>query len=317
MLADQLGDRFEYVRADVSTPSSLGAALESTTTVINCAGPFTDLGEPVVRDCVRRGVNYIDTTGEQAFIRMVYERYGDEARKRKIALVPACAVEYALADAAAAMMAEAATALDDFQVAYCVHSMHASPGTKKSAMRVTTSPGFWLENGTLQVIEPTKTHLAFEIPDEGKRHGYSFPGGEVFMLPLHMQVKSVSTYLILPLPPLMVTLLSTGMSMLLKSPLGQLVPSLMELGGSGPSAAQRKSGTFEVFCIGTASGEKRPITVLASDPYGLTAVIAAGVATHMEQQGSEAFGPVAPSMVAGYQLIKELTESSGTVWQVG
>lgn len=314
MLAAQLGDRFEYVRADVTTPSSLGTALESATTVINCAGPFTDLGEPVVRDCVRRGLNYLDTTGEQGFIRMVYERYGPEARKSQVALVPACAVEYALADAAAAMVAEQMQSCDEIQVAYCVHSMHASRGTKKSTIRALTSPGFWREDGEPKAIQPTQAHRQFLIPEEGKRHGYSFPGGEVFMLPLHMQVKSVSTYIILPLPPWIVTTVSAVAMTVMNSPIGKCFPPLIDVSGSGPSPAQRKAGMFEVVCVGSRENQKQSITVRASDPYGLTAVIVAGVATHIEQQGSEALGPVAPSMVAGYQLIKELTEQAGTVW---
>ena len=314
LLASQLGDTFEYVSADVTNPASLRSALESTSIAINCAGPFTDLGEPVVRECARGGIHYIDTTGEQGFIRTVYEGYGDDARKNKVALVPACAVEYALADAAAAMMADQVTACNEIQVAYCVHSMHASRGTQKSAIRALTMPGFWREDDELKAIQPMQTHREFDIPGEGKRLGYCFPGGEVFMLPLHMKASSISTYMILPLPPSLVATISTVAINLMRSPLGNILPALIDVSGPGPTRTQRHTGTFEIVCNGIYENTKGAVAVRAADPYGLTAVIAAGVARHIEHHGSAAVGPVAPSMVAGYHLIRELTERAGTTW---
>jgi len=316
LLAAKLGNEFEYANVDVMDSSSLRRVLEASTVVINCAGPFTDLGEPVVRECARGGIHYIDTTGEQGFIRLAYERYGDEARRHNAAIVPACAVEYALADAAAAMLVERLPTCTDIQVAYCVHTLHASRGTKKSAIRVLTGEGFWREDGELKQIQPTRTHCEFEITGEGKRRGYSFPGGEVFMLPLHTRIKTISTYMVLSLPPWLVTTLSSVASKMMNSPASQLVSALIDAGGPGPSRSQRESGSFEVVCIGSIGNNTQTVTVHAADPYGLTAIIAAGVAKHIDQHGSLAVGAVAPSMVAGYKLIRELTERPGARWSV-
>ena len=134
------------------------------------------------------------------------------------------------------------------------------------------------------------------------------------MLPLHMTASSIATYIILPLPPFMVSTISKAALNLMKSPLGNIIPALIDASGIGPTRNQRHSGTFEVVCIGIYENARESVSVWAADPYGLTAVIAAGVARHIEHKGSAAAGPVAPSMVAGYHLIRELTRRAGARW---
>ena len=67
--------------ASVDDHASLRALLDGADVLINCAGPFTFAGEPVVRAAVDAGVHYVDSTGEQPFIRMVFDRYGAAAER--------------------------------------------------------------------------------------------------------------------------------------------------------------------------------------------------------------------------------------------
>src|SRR5215470_1591699 len=60
---------------DVLKPETYPPALEAARVLINCAGPFTDLGIPVVQAAAERGIHYLDTTGEQHFIKQVYDRF--------------------------------------------------------------------------------------------------------------------------------------------------------------------------------------------------------------------------------------------------
>jgi short subunit dehydrogenase-like uncharacterized protein len=315
-LIRSLSGSFDCAPIDLTEPSSLSAALESATTVVNCAGPFAEIGEPVVRECVRIGAHYIDTTGEQEFIRRVYERYGEEARSKRVALIPACAVEYALADAAAAALAEKLRPLDSVEVVYCVHELRTSKGTKKSALGAIAAPGFWLENGVLTGVHPASRHRRFSIPGEGERLAYAFPGGEVFMLPLHVRPATISTYIVLPMPSFIAPLLATAARLMFRSPLRTLVTMLIDSSPGPGSPGDMESGTFAVLCIGANDAGRAAMLVRASDPYRLTAVIAAGVAAHVEANGPALFGPLAPSMVAGHRLIQELTEPAGGSWQM-
>ena len=74
---------------------------EDADVVINCAGPFGLIGEGVVKAALEADCHYIDTTGEQDFVKTIYERYESAARQAGRVIVNACAFEVALGDWAA------------------------------------------------------------------------------------------------------------------------------------------------------------------------------------------------------------------------
>jgi hypothetical protein len=76
-LAADLGELATTHVVNVRDPDALTALLTPGDTVLNCVGPFTDLGEPVVRACIDAGAHYLDTSGEQVFIRAVHDRHGE------------------------------------------------------------------------------------------------------------------------------------------------------------------------------------------------------------------------------------------------
>jgi short subunit dehydrogenase-like uncharacterized protein len=48
----------------LDNPSALDAGLEGVALVLNCAGPFMHTAQPMVEACMRRGIHYVDITGE-------------------------------------------------------------------------------------------------------------------------------------------------------------------------------------------------------------------------------------------------------------
>jgi short subunit dehydrogenase-like uncharacterized protein len=77
--------------------------------VVNCAGPFTVLGEPVVRAAIAAGVHYLDTAGEQHYIREVLDAFRAEAVRAGVAVVPAMADDGGPGDMIARLVAERAS----------------------------------------------------------------------------------------------------------------------------------------------------------------------------------------------------------------
>ena len=59
--------------AGVEDPPALINAFRDCDAVINCAGPFAFLGEPVVRAAISAGCHYVDTTGEQPYIKRIFD----------------------------------------------------------------------------------------------------------------------------------------------------------------------------------------------------------------------------------------------------
>ncbi|WP_131785770.1 hypothetical protein [Frankia symbiont of Coriaria ruscifolia] len=50
---------------------------------MNCAGPFLELGEPVVRAAIAAGCHYVDTSAEQMFVKGVFRRPHRRRRARR------------------------------------------------------------------------------------------------------------------------------------------------------------------------------------------------------------------------------------------
>ncbi|WP_285778917.1 saccharopine dehydrogenase NADP-binding domain-containing protein [Microtetraspora sp. NBRC 13810] len=66
----------------------LVAAFREADAVVNCAGPFTPTGAAVVRAAIDAGRPYLDTAGEQLYIKEVFDAFGARARAAGVAVVP-------------------------------------------------------------------------------------------------------------------------------------------------------------------------------------------------------------------------------------
>jgi short subunit dehydrogenase-like uncharacterized protein len=62
--------------ADVANPTSVRALVERGDVLVTTVGPFARWGAPAAEAASSVGAHYLDSTGEPAFIRAVFERYG-------------------------------------------------------------------------------------------------------------------------------------------------------------------------------------------------------------------------------------------------
>ena len=102
----------ELRRARLDTPDELAAALRGCAAVINCAGPFVRLGEPVVRAALDTGTPYLDIGGEQGYVLRVFDAYGSTAKRAGVPVVPMVNDGGFLADLLAHLTAAAGRAAD-------------------------------------------------------------------------------------------------------------------------------------------------------------------------------------------------------------
>jgi len=102
--------------------------------VISCAGPFVQHGEPVLAAAAETGTHYIDTTGEQPFMRTVFERYGATAEGTGAALVTAMGFDYVPGDLIASLTAGAGP-VDEVVLAYWVKGFGPTRGDRAVGAR--------------------------------------------------------------------------------------------------------------------------------------------------------------------------------------
>lgn len=285
--------------ADVTQPQSLGAVAARSRVLINCAGPFVDLGEPVVDAAIQAGSHYLDTTGEQPFVRAVQER-DRAARERGVAVVPAHAFEIALADCGAALLSRGYRDIASLEVVYATR-FRASQGTKRSALKVLGAEGRCFEGGDLVVEPPARHRRRLELPEGwGEVVAVSFPGAEIVTIPRHTRTRSVRVYLALPrIAGLMVPWVVPLVRGLARTPVSGLVQRALGSDTSGPAPEVRARARFLIFLEirGVRAGQARvdKMILTGRDPYGITACLAAAAALRMCEPGYDARGVLTPA----------------------
>mgnify|MGYP000861095710 CR=1 FL=1 len=85
---------------------SLTKAFKGARVVCNTVGPFVNLGLPAVEAALRAGCHYLDSTGEQLYIRQVRERFGEQFRQAGLLVSPSVAYMYTFSEIAAELALE-------------------------------------------------------------------------------------------------------------------------------------------------------------------------------------------------------------------
>jgi short subunit dehydrogenase-like uncharacterized protein len=283
-LADDIGD-LETLEADVNDPASLDRLARRSQVLINAAGPFIDYGEPVVRAAIASGAHYLDTAGEQPFMRAMLA-HDEAARQRHVAVVSAQAFEVAVTDCAAAIAAEGFREVASVHVTYAT-VFHASQGTQRTVLRMLQSAGYAYLGGEWVEEPPAAVTRVVNFPDPvGTVTAVSFPSAEVITIPRHIAVREVRVFMGMPrLAAQLAPAVVPAARALLRSPLGRLAALVIGGGTGGPDEATRTADTFHVAVdvCGVRDGAAKHcrMFVHGRDPYGLTAVIAAQGATRM------------------------------------
>ncbi|WP_273144345.1 saccharopine dehydrogenase family protein [Oceanicaulis alexandrii] len=78
------------VVADASDPASLKAMAERTRAVITTVGPYQLYGEALVKACVEAGTDYVDLSGEPAWMHDIIANYSDKAKASGARIVHSC-----------------------------------------------------------------------------------------------------------------------------------------------------------------------------------------------------------------------------------
>ncbi|WP_242344489.1 saccharopine dehydrogenase family protein [Anaeromyxobacter terrae] len=93
------------VVADSAEPASIEAMVAGTRVLATTVGPFAHHGGPVVDACVRHGVDYVDITGETAWVRGLVDRHHAAAALAGTRIVPFCGFDSVPSDLGALLVA--------------------------------------------------------------------------------------------------------------------------------------------------------------------------------------------------------------------
>jgi short subunit dehydrogenase-like uncharacterized protein len=280
---EAMAEAGEEVRvADARDLPALRSAFDGAFAVASCAGPFLELGPAPVSAAIDAGAHYLDTSGEQAFARVVYERFGPEAEKRGVVLLTSFGFDYVPGDLAARLVADGLEPLDEIVVAYSVAGAASSRGTRRTIARIMRQPLVAWSGGRLVPSRFGATTRRVTFPF-GERDVVEWGGTEPLSVPRHTRVGEVRSYVRGP----RIAAAASRLAPLL-SPVVRLTASV---GQAGPPEEKRCESRFAV--VAEAGG--RRVTLTGTDVYGLTALLIARGAEALRNGEARGAGALAPA----------------------
>ena len=325
-VATDLGVDWPVRCAAVDDAPALRKALGGADAVINCAGPFTFYGAPVIDAALDVGAHYVDTSGEQPYIWRVFEHLGPAATAAGRAVVPAVGFDYVPGDLVAALAARGHEPLEELLVAYHVTGFGMSRGTLRSGLEMLSTDDLEYADGDWRSASraPLRETLDFGEPI-GRRPVIRYPGGEIVTAPRHIDTRSLryrwSASAFAPHPALAsaVPLTFPALRALLRTPLRDLAETQIDrLLPEGPPDDARRAGRWTILAEarGTSGSEGRAI-VSGPDMYGITAVIAVRAAELLCADGFDASGVLAPAQAFDAEAFLRFLEPHGVEFRVG
>jgi short subunit dehydrogenase-like uncharacterized protein len=308
-LAERLGG-LETRLADVARPGTVFDLLGEGDVIASTVGPFAKWGDPAVRAAIAAGGTYIDSTGEPAFIRRVFEELGPPARRAGATLLTAMGYDFVPGALAGALALEEAGP-DAVRVDVGYYALGAgagamSAGTKASAVGVVLDPAHTFRDGRLRPARSAERLRSFEIgPAPARsRPALSIGAAEHFGLPAsYPRLQEVNVHLgwFGPLArPLQAASLATGAITRLPGARGALRAVGERLVGLTSSPAPGEtSGALSWIAAEALDAGGRPLAEVhlsGADPYRYTGDFMAWAAQRAAQgriEGSGALGPVA------------------------
>jgi short subunit dehydrogenase-like uncharacterized protein len=295
-LAERLGT--EWAVADALRRNSVFALLERGDVLVSTVGPFVKWGEPAVRAAIAAHGTYIDSTGEPAFIRRVFEEFGPPAARADATLLTAMGYDWvpgALAGALA--LREAGEAAVRVDVGYYAFGAGFSAGTKRSSVGAMFDEAYAFRDGELRTARAAERVRAFDVKGKS-RDAISVGGSEHFTLPaVHPALREVNVYLGWfgqLARPLQAGSLAGAVAMKapgVRSVFKAVGDRVVELGGGDSEPSGGGVSWFVAEAYDAAGERLAEVHLSGPEPYGLTASIIAWAAQR-EPNGTGALGPL-------------------------
>jgi short subunit dehydrogenase-like uncharacterized protein len=312
-LAGELGG-LETAVADVADSASVRALVEPGDVMLATVGPFARWGDPAVEAAIAAGASYLDSTGEPAFIRRIFERFGPEAERSGAGLLTAFGYDWVPGNLAGALaLREAGEAATRVDIGYFARGGLGgmSGGTRASAAGAILEPSFvWrdgirTERGAARVRE-------FELDGHSKA-AISVGASEHFTLPrIHPGLREVNAYLgwfgSRSRPMAAFSAVNAGITKIpgVKAGMDALIRRAVKTSTGGPDAEARAATGSQIVAIAYGPGGEKLSTVEVGgvNGYTFTGQALAWGASTAAAGGIEKAGALGPAEAFGLDALE-------------
>ncbi|MBD8078644.1 saccharopine dehydrogenase family protein [Cellulosimicrobium arenosum] len=313
--------RLETALADVDDPRSVRALVERGDVLVSTVGPFVRHGAPAVETAVDAGAVYLDSTGEPAFIRRVFDELGPRAERTGAALLTAFGHDWVPGNVAGAVaLQDEGAAAARVDIGYFPQGATTSGGTRASGLATVLEPSYAWRDGRLRSERVAARVVTFELGPGRRVRGITSGGTEPFALPgLAPGLQDVEVVLGLsgravPLAPVATAVVSAALRVPgIGTGLRHLARARSSGSTGGPDAATRATSRTRVLADARSpSGELlRRVRLDGPDPYDLTARFLAWGATSAAAGGVRGTGALGPVQAFGLDDLLAASRDAG------
>jgi short subunit dehydrogenase-like uncharacterized protein len=317
-LADRIGGA-GVVKADVMRQNSVFDLVQEGDVLVSLVGPFVKWGDPAVRAAIAAKAVYVDSTGEPAFIRRVFEEFGPPAERAGASLLTAMGFDWVPGLLAGALAVREAGE-DAVRVDVGYYTLGAGPpsaGTKESMIGVTLDKGFAFRGGRLTEDRLAARRRSFHVKGR-EREAVSVPSAEHFTLPAAFpHLRDVDVYLSVGPFSRAIQAATLANSVLTRLPgakplmrfAGEQAAGLLPTAEPGETAGAL---SWVAAVASDASGEAlAEVHVSGADPYEFTAAFIAWAARRAASAGVEGTGALSPVNAFGLDALEQGAAEAG------
>lgn len=310
-LAEDLDPEPPTIQASIDDTDALTHMARNTRVLASAAGPFKHLGPPVLDAAIETGTHFVDTTGEQGYLRWAHQQ-DHRAQDAGITIINATGFDVIPSDTAAHLAAHATEDPETVDIVLATNS-RLSHGTQRT-MAATTGEWWEYAAGGFKFAPPGRYLRAFNFPGRDEPStGVFIPWGDVATAPRTTGAENVRTFFTLPEKRAKRYHRAWPLSWLMaKVP---LVDRLLEKKApnerDGPDEEKRQGSWFAILAEAHPRDGGPPTRALVegTDPYGLTGAATSRMALALAQDEVDATGVVTPTQAfAPDRVVKMLPD---------
>ncbi len=299
----QVGNRYGFAHRAfaLDDPAALDAGLDGIAVALHCAGPFSRTAKPMADACLRRGVHYLDITGELGVFESLAARHL-EAKQASVMLMPGVGFDVVPSDCLAAHLKARLPDASQLTLAFTSPG-RLSHGTSLTVIENLHSGGWVRRNGKLTVI-PTGSLVRSIDYGDGPRLSMAIPWGDLCTAYHSTGIASIEVFSGVSRTMLTGARAARHLGWLLGSrPVQRWLKGRVAARGAGPSDEQRERGSSVLWGeVKNAAGKTARARLRTQDPYTLTALTSLEIARRVLEGGVRP-GFQTPAMVFGADFI--------------
>lgn len=251
--------------------AAIDRGIDGVQAVAHCAGPFSRTSKAMVDACLRRGVHYLDLTGEVEVFEALRARH-DEAVRAGVMLLPGVGMDVVSTDCLALHVARRVT--DPVRLRLALYAeTRPSRGSSRTMLESVVGRGLVRRGGRLEAVPPFWKKREFDFAGR-RRVCMTFPMSELVACYRSTGIAEIETYIALPRAAVWLSPLLRRLVTVIERPgMRRFLEARIESAAAGLTPEQRAKGRAIVVAeIEDRAGRTTRSTLHVPEPYAFTAL---------------------------------------------